>query len=97
MKHFPAFIERRDLLRGAAFSLALPVLPSFARIAKSEDKPSRVASAQPKRLVCVGTQLGFYRPEFFGSNPIAKLLSPLVDAGLAGDFSTISGLMLWSV
>lgn len=49
-------------------------------------------SGRPKRLVCVGTQLGFYKPEFFREAASPRLMRPLLEAGLDGDFTTISGL-----
>ena len=40
----------------------------------------------------MGTQLGWYKPEFFADNPDARLIKPLDDAGLRDQFTTISGL-----
>lgn len=69
--------------------LALPMLPSLPGAA-----PERSGSSarKPKRLVCVGTQLGFYKPEFFANSESPRLLRDLDEAGLGGDFTTISGL-----
>jgi hypothetical protein len=47
---------------------------------------------RPKRLVCVGPQLGFYAPEFFAEAEDPRLLRPLDEAGLAGEYTTLSGL-----
>ena len=73
--------RRREFLGGA---IAIPLLPSLGHSAETK--------TSPKRLVCVGTQLGWYKPEFFASNPDARLIKPLDDAGLGKDFTTISGL-----
>ena len=66
----------------------LPSLPG----APAVPSQGAASSKKAKRLVCVGTQLGFYKPEFFAEGDSPRLLSPLKDAGLAGDFTTISGL-----
>jgi hypothetical protein len=76
--------NRRRFICHLGGTLALPMLPSLAG-AKPVSKP-------PKRLVCVGTQLGWYKPDFFASNPDARLPQPLEAAGLGKDFTTISGL-----
>ncbi len=83
--------DRRQFLKGASYALALPMLPSLPG-APSDPSQGSESSARAKRLVCVGTQLGFYKPEFFAESEAPRLLSPLADAGLAGDFTTISGL-----
>lgn len=87
MSPAPPILARRRFLRGAAGALALPLLPSL--LPKGTLAPP---SAHAKRLVCVGTLLGFYKQEFFASNASARLLRPLFDAGLAGHFTTVSGL-----
>ena len=63
---------RRKFLKSAGISLALPLLESIAP----------AASLQPKRLVCVGTYLGFYRDSFFpaqtgGDYETPQILEPL--------------------
>ena len=73
--------SRRGFLLG---SLALPTLTSFARAEQNKKAP--------KRLVCAGTQLGWYKPDFFASNPKARLLEPFDDAGVGKVLTTISGL-----
>lgn len=87
-------VDRREFIKGTAYGLALPFLPSLARKAWADEKGdhARDPSGRAKRLVCVGTQLGFYKPEFFGSTKDAKLLKPLDDAGLGRDLTTFSGL-----
>ena len=80
MKH-KVTIRRREFLGG---TFAMPILASLGRAAETKETP--------KRLVCVGTQLGWYKPDFFASDPDARLIKPLDDAGLGKDFTTISGL-----
>ncbi len=79
--------DRRQFLRGATYGLALPFLPSLPGGLRAS-----TADGKPKRLVCVGTQLGFYKPEFFANDKTPRLMQPLEAAGLADDFTTISGL-----
>ncbi len=74
-------IDRRHFLHG---TIALPILSSLANA--TESKPT------PKRLVCVGTQLGWYKPDFFASNDNARLIKPFDDAGVGGKLTTVSGL-----
>ena len=81
--------DRRQFLKGTSYALALPLLPSLPGAVRAA--PTH-PGAKAKRLVCVGTQLGFYKPEFFASNEKARLIQPVEDAGLAGAFTTISGL-----
>jgi hypothetical protein len=75
---------RRAFLRSASATLALPFLPSFMY--------GKTASKAPKRLVCVGTQLGWYKPDFFANNPGARLIKPFDAAGVGDQLTTISGL-----
>ena len=83
--------DRRRFLRGATYVLALPFLPSLSGAAGG--RPSS-GEPRPNRLVCVGTQLGFFKPGFFatGEGDTPRLMRPLVDAGLSDAFTTISGL-----
>ena len=84
------FQDRRQFLRGASYCLALPFLPSLPGGLRAKE---RGAAARPKRLVCVGTQLGFYKPEFFPSDGASpRLMEPFERAGLGADFTTVSGL-----
>ena len=64
-------IHRRRFLQGA---IALPLLPSLMGATQGKKAP--------KRLVCVGTQLGWYKPDFFANNPSEKLdsLAELIKA-----------------
>jgi len=81
MRTNPSTFHRRRFLQGA---IALPILPSLVQGAETQ--------TAPKRLVCVGAQLGWYKPDFFASNPDARLIKPLDQAGLGDQFTTISGL-----
>lgn len=74
-------LHRRNVLGGA---LAIPALAS--------NLSGAVKKAAPKRLVCAGTQLGWYKPDFFANNPGARLIQPFDDAGVGEDLTTISGL-----
>lgn len=80
--------DRRQFLKGASYALALPLLPSLPGAPTNGDTSRR----RVRRLVCVGTQLGFFKPEFFAAKERPRLLAPLDDAGLANDFTTLSGL-----
>ena len=66
--------------------LALPVLPSLSQL---QAKPTAKA---PQRLICVGTQLGWYKPDFFADHPGARLIQPFDAAGVGDKLTTISGL-----
>jgi len=72
---------RRRFLQSA---IALPVLSSLATAAERKKTP--------KRLVCAGTQLGWYKPDFFASNPDARLIKAFDEAGVGKQLTTISGL-----
>lgn len=84
-------MHRREFLKASGFSLSLPALESFL------PQPARGAStAAPKarRLVCVGTYLGYYTPAFFPKTAgrgyeTAPLLKPL--ESLREDFTVFSG------
>lgn len=54
--------DRRALLKGAGVSLALPMLESMSA---QGTLASGSPTGQPKRLVCVGSYLGFYQSDFF--------------------------------
>lgn len=83
-------IDRRVFLRSAAYALAIPFLPSIAT--RSALAKASAATPKAKRFVCLGTQLGFYKPDFFANERDPRLLAPLERAGLGKDFTTISGL-----
>ncbi|MEM7013097.1 MAG: DUF1552 domain-containing protein, partial [Verrucomicrobiota bacterium] len=75
------FTDRRRFLRGA---IALPALGSLANAADTK--------SAPKRLVCAGTQLGWYKPDFFANKPDARLIKPFDDAEVGEKLTTVSGL-----
>lgn len=54
-------MHRRQFLKGVGVSLALPMLESF----RMPVLQAAVGSGQVKRLVCIGTYLGFHREHFF--------------------------------
>jgi len=84
-------LNRRQFLKGVGVSLALPMLESWV--------PRSLMAAQTggqlKRLVCIGTYLGFHQNDFFpkhvGANyEMSSVLSPLETH--RNEFSIFSGL-----
>jgi len=90
MKHR---MNRRRFLNGLGFSLALPMLESFKTpIALAA---SASASGQAKRLVCIGTYLGFHQAHFFPRQTGKSYKLPYVLESLdqfRNQFSIFSGL-----
>lgn len=81
--------DRRRFLKGAVSSLSIPLLASLPGAVGA----GRASSGSGvKRLVCVGTQLGFYPREFFAKQGATRLTMPLENAGLSGQYTTLSGL-----
>ena len=86
------FFTRRRFLRATGVSLALPMLESLApRAANAEI----ATGAKARRLVCVGTYLGYYTPALFPSEAgpdyaMTPLLKPL--EGLRREFTVFSGM-----
>ena len=84
-------VDRRKFLRGAGIGLALPLLESFETSAMNAS-----SSAEPvKRLVCIGTYLGFHQADFFPksigkSYEMPFVLEPLTQ--FRNQFSIFSGL-----
>ena len=84
-------MQRRRFLKGVGVSLALPMLESFSI-------PRLLAASgtgQVKRLVCIGTYLGFHREHFFPKqtgkfDEMPHVLEPLQD--LRQKLSIFSGL-----
>lgn len=76
-----SLLRRRHFLGG---TLAVPFLASLGHAAETK--------RTPQRIVCVGTQLGWHKPEFFANNADARLIKPFDRAGLGDQFTTISGL-----
>ncbi|MDF1738956.1 MAG: DUF1552 domain-containing protein [Verrucomicrobiales bacterium] len=78
-------IKRRQFLRGAGISLALPALDLYA-----EKTPE-----SPKRIVCINMPLGFHPPNFFPIDAgtgyqLSPYLTPVED--LRDRFTVISGV-----
>ncbi|MEM1442383.1 MAG: DUF1552 domain-containing protein [Verrucomicrobiota bacterium] len=90
--------NRRHFLKASGLALSLPLLEStrtLASAASSSPVPAAIANAPVKRLVTVGTYLGFHTPSWFpketGSDyEMSQVLAPLED--LRSDFSLFSGL-----
>ena len=81
-------LNRRLFLRGAGAAIALPPLESFgsgsllSKTAPSVD--SGISNAPVKRLVTIGTYLGFHTPSWFPKQTgtgykISNVLKPLED------------------
>lgn len=83
-------LERRQFLRAAGVSLALPWLDAF-----SSARASEASDQARRRMVCICTPLGLYAPHFFPERagkeyevtPYLELLKDYRD-----DFTVISGL-----
>lgn len=85
----PTSPSRRHFLKAAGVSIALPALESLGADSGAS------SGAKAKRLVCIGTYLGFHQDSFFpketGSDYVpTPLLEPLADH--RDDFSVFSGL-----
>lgn len=83
--------DRRHFLKASGLGLSLPLLESTKRLAMA----GPAATAPVKRLVTVGTYLGFHTPSWFPKETgndyeMSQVLSPLDD--LRSDFSLFSGL-----
>lgn len=84
-------ISRRTSLKAAGVSVALPLLESR----QSQANPSAATDARAKRLVCVGTYLGFYQEAFYPERAgyqyeTSELLKPVEH--LRDEFTVFSGL-----
>ena len=82
-------LHRRPFLKATGIAIGLPLMESMAAAAPQPE------SAPAKRLVCVGTYLGFYQKSFFPKQTgfdyeTPELLEPL--QALRDDFSVFSGL-----
>ncbi len=83
-------MKRRTFLQASSVGLALPSLESFARAA-----PDAANSPPVKRLVAIGSYLGFHTPSWFPRQAgrdyeTSEVLAPIDD--LRGDFTLFSGL-----
>lgn len=90
----PSSSSRRRFLKAAGVTIALPALESFGSPAASPTVTTTLPS-KAKRLVCVGTYLGFHQPAFFPNEAgrdysLSPLLEPL--ANHRDDFTVFSGL-----
>ena len=84
-------MNRRRFLNGLGFSLALPMLESF----KTPIALAASSSGQAKRMVCIGTYLGFHQADFFPKRPGKSYELPYVLEPLdpfRDQFSIFSGL-----
>lgn len=88
----PHFDRRRGFLKASGLSLSLPLLESTGNSADAvpddNDPPA-------KRLICIGSNLGLYRPAFYpeqkGDGYEPSPLSSVIDAH-RDDFTIFSGL-----
>jgi hypothetical protein len=82
--------DRRNFLRAAGICMALPMLETFA-----EKKPSTLKNAKASRLICIGSNLGYYRPAFYpketGEKYKASTLLSFTDKHRK-DYTVFSGL-----
>lgn len=86
-------MHRRRFLKGLGFSLALPMMESFKTPIALATPTS--GTGQAKRLVCVGTYLGFHQENFFPKQTgklyeLSYVLEPL--SQFRDKFSIFSGL-----
>ncbi|NRB73471.1 MAG: DUF1552 domain-containing protein [Verrucomicrobiales bacterium] len=96
--------ERRHFLKASGLALSLPLLESSGRLASAASatapangpaSSAAIANAPVKRLVTIGTFLGFHTPSWFPKQAgtdyqTSQVLAPLED--LRSDFSLFSGL-----
>ena len=91
--------NRRTFLRGAGALIALPALESLGSAGLASQAlgtgPAAFSNAPVKRLVTIGTYLGFHTPSWFPKETgagykMSKVLEPLED--MRSEFSLFSGL-----
>lgn len=84
--------NRRKFLKAGGICLALPMLESFA---EEKEVPSALKNAKAKRLVCIGSNLGYYRKAFYpketGADYKAPTLLSFIDKHRK-DYTVFSGL-----
>lgn len=89
---FKEKFNRRNFLRASGVCLALPMLESFA---EEKELPANLKNAKAKRLVCIGSNLGYYRKEFYpkesGENYKAPTLLSHTDENRK-NYTVFSGL-----
>ena len=87
-------LNRRNFLRTTSMSVALPMLESLSNAAPMT-QASVQGNAPAKRLVCVGSNLGYYRKAFYpketGTDYTASTLLQFTD-GHRDDYTVFSGL-----
>ncbi len=89
-------VNRRHFLRSSGIALALPMLESFSVSGKARAAgQNNGAGAAASRMVCVGSFLGYHRPEFYPEKvgrgyEMPTLLKPI--EGFRDDFTVFSGL-----
>lgn len=92
--------DRRHFLKASSLGLSLPLMESSGPLASASAasppvRSAAIANAPVKRLVTVGTYLGFHTPSWFPRETgtdyqMSQMLAPL--EGLRSDFSLFSGL-----
>ncbi len=83
--------SRRNFLRAAGVSLALPWLDALMPARALGDAPSKL----PRRMVCINTPLGLHPPFFFPKQPGTDYeLTPYLEVlkEFRSDFTVVSGL-----
>ena len=84
--------NRRNFLKASGMCLALPMLESFA---EEKKLPTSFKDAKAQRLVCIGSNLGYYRKAFYpkesGANYKPSTLLSFVNKHRK-DFTVFSGL-----
>ena len=84
--------NRRNFLKSSGVCLALPMLESFA---EEKKLPADLKNANAKRLVCIGSNLGYYRKAFYpnesGAAYKASTLLSFTDQHRK-DYTVFSGL-----
>jgi hypothetical protein len=89
--------NRRNFLRAAGVSVALPLLESRTNATESQELEltESIKNAKAKRLICVGSNLGYYRKAFYptkaGKGYKAPELLSHVDE-YRNDYTIFSGL-----
>ncbi len=88
------FDGRRQLLKAAGVSLTLPMLETTSQLLRADDA-HRVPEPKAKRLICVGSNLGLYRPAFYpdqtGSDYKSSDLLSVLDSH-RDNYTVFSGL-----
>jgi hypothetical protein len=90
----PYFDGRRQLLKAAGLSLTLPMLETTSHLLRANENTSTHFS-KAKRLICVGSNLGLYRPAFYpkqtGNSYKPTDLLSVIDKHRS-DYTVFSGL-----